>query len=455
MSHPIYKPGDVNHRIPASNVEAKKRVKSFKEVNLGYTEDEAQLEAQRCLSCKKPFCVPACPGHLPIPEYIAACKEGDFTKAYEIIANVHPFVHVCGRVCPHNCEFKCIRGKKGDPLSIMLLKRAAADFGKPPMITCEPATGKTVAVVGSGPAGLTAAYKLARHGHKVVIFEQKAHYGGMMSLCIPAYRLPRAALMEDVTRVLNLGCEMRLNSKVTDLDALRKQYDAVFLGLGTLMPKRLNCPGDDAIGVEHVIPFLESVNLRGRREIGKKVAVIGAGFSAMDAVRVSRRLGSDASIIYRRTRDQMPATHDEVIEAEEEGVEMLTLVNPVEILTENGKVVGIKLQKQSLGENDASGRPTPVAIPGSEYVYKCDMVIAAISQVPDLTCFPSVPVSKWGTIEVDDKFMVKNNPGVFSTGDCVTGPKSIIEGVHDAFTCVEFMHDLLMGKKEGDPKKEE
>jgi NADPH-dependent glutamate synthase beta subunit-like oxidoreductase len=337
----------------------------------------------------------------------------------------------------------------------MLLKRSAADFGVTPEIVCDPPTGKSVAVVGSGPAGLTAAYKLARYGHRVVIFEQKAHYGGMMSLCIPAYRLPRAALMEDVTRVLNLGCELRLNSKVTDLEALGSEYDAVFLGLGTLMPKLLNIPGDDAAGVEHVIPFLESINLRGRRRIGKKVAVIGAGFSAMDAVRVSRRLGSEATIIYRRTRDEMPATLDEVIEAEEEGVELLNLVNPVAVVMNEGKVVGLKLQKQKLGEPDASGRPSPVPVPGSEFVFKCDMVIAAISQVPDLTNFPSLPSTKWGNVAVDEKFQVQDHPGVYSTGDCVTGPKSIIEGVHDAFVCVEYMNEYLGGKKATEEGKRE
>lgn len=440
--HGVYKPSDVNKRIPVSTLEAKHRIKNFKEVNLGFTPEEAEMEAARCVKCRNPKCVPTCPAHLPVPEYISAVKEGDFTKALDIIANVHPFVHVCGRVCPHKCEYNCIRSKKGQALSIMLLKRSAADFGSRNDITCTPPTGKRIAVVGSGPAGLTAAYKLARYGHKVVIYEQKSQIGGMMALCIPPYRLPRAALLEDASRVLNLGCEVRLNKKITDLEKLRAKYDAVFLGLGTMKPKHLNIPGDHSIGVEHVIPFLESVNLRGRYNIGKNVAVIGAGFSALDAVRVARRLGSEATIIYRRTRSEMPATQDEVVEAEEEGVEMLTLVTPLEVLTNSeGKVTGLKLQRQELGEPDESGRPSPKPIPGSEFVFKCDMVIEAISQVTDLTDFPTLPTTKWGTLDVDEHFMVKGHQNVYATGDCVTGPKSIIEGVADAFKCVDFIQE--------------
>jgi len=438
---------DPNKRVPVSFLDPKVRTRGFKEVNMGYSEEEAQNEATRCLHCKKPFCVPECPAHLPIPEYIAAIKAGDFYKAVGIITSVHPFVHVCGRVCPHRCESKCVRGKKGEPLAIMSLKRAAADFGGVYKSHAEPPTGKRVAVVGSGPAGLTVAYKLANHGHSVTIFEQKAQYGGMMALCIPPYRLPRDALMDDVSRVLNLGCELRLNYKITDLEAVRNEFDAVFLGLGTLQPKHLNIPGDNAEGVEHVIPFLESINLHGRRNIGKNVAVIGAGFSALDAVRVARRLGSEATIIYRRTRDEMPATKDEVLEAEEEGVELLTLVTPIEIVVEEGKVRGIKLQRQQLGEPDESGRPYPVPIPGSEFIFECDMVIEAISQTPDLSNFPKLPTTRWGTIVVDTNFMVDGFPGVYACGDCVTGPKTIIEAVADAITCSEAMHKALTAAK--------
>ena len=428
---------------------AAERAHDFKEVALGYSKEEAMEESKRCLGCKKPMCVEGCPCAIPIPDYIAQIKAGNFNKAMEIVTARNPLISVCGRVCPHYCEAKCIRGKKGDPVSIEWLKRSAGDFGDAKHLAAPP-TGKKVAIVGSGPAGLVAAWHLALAGHKVEIFEQKSVPGGMMGLCIPPYRLPRADLNKDIDRIKALGVELHLNSPINaahSVDHLltRDGFNAVFLAIGTLKPKKLGVNGEDLQGVEHVIPFLESINIDGRTAIGKKVAVVGAGFSAMDAVRSAKRLGSDAFIVYRRMKDQMPASPEEVHEAEEEGCEMHVLVNPVEILGANGKVTGIRLQQQKLGAPDRSGRPAPEAIPGSEFDVPCDMVIQAISQEPEADFFGTTgfKLSKWNTFEVDATTMATNKPGVWAAGDAVTGPKTIVEGVGDTLKAVTAMLEYL------------
>jgi len=320
----------------------------------------------------------------------------------------------------------------------MALKRAASDFSTRPLPAAGKETGKKVAIIGSGPAGLACAYHLRKAGVACTIFEQKAVAGGMMSLCIPSYRLPRDMLKADIDRILAMGAELKLNTtfgKDVTLEQLQKEYDAVMLAIGSMKPKKLRIPGEDAKGVEHVIRFLESINIDNRKEIGKKVVVVGGGFSAMDAVRAARRLGSEATIVYRREREQMPATPDEVAEAEQEGVKLELLAQPVEIIVKDGAVAGIKCLRMKLGAADKSGRPAPEPIPGSEFVIECDQVIQAISQESELAGVDA-KTSDWNSIEADANGRT-SLPKVWAAGDAVTGPKTIVEAVAAAIVATK------------------
>jgi len=320
----------------------------------------------------------------------------------------------------------------------MTLKRAASDFCSRPVPAAGKDIGKKVAIIGSGPAGLACAYHLRKAGVACTIFEQKAVAGGMMSLCIPSYRLPRDMLKADIDRILAMGAELKLNTtfgKDVKLEDLQKEYDAVVLAIGSMKPKKLRIPGEDAKGVEHVIQFLESINIDKRKEIGKKVVVVGGGFSAMDAVRAARRLGSEATIVYRREREQMPATAEEVAEAEQEGVKLELLAQPVEILVKDGAVVGIKCLRMKLGAADKSGRPAPEPIPGSEFVIECDQVIQAISQESELAGVDA-KTSDWNSIEADANGRT-SLPKVWAAGDAVTGPKTIVEAVAAAIVATK------------------
>ncbi len=420
-------------RTPVNVCSPLERVRDFREVVRGYSREEAVEEAKRCLRCKKPSCVPSCPIGQRIPEYIAAIAQGDFDGALRIILESNPLPGVCGRVCTKRCEATCVRGKKGEPIAIHLLKRAAADFGQV-SLRAPPPTGKRVAVVGSGPAGLAVSLRLALAGHNVTIFEQRPVAGGMMALCIPPYRLPREVLASDIKRITDLGVELRLSSPIDKGrgidDLFREGYGAVFVGIGTLKPKKLGIPGEELEGVEHVIPFLESVNCHGRTRVGKRVAVVGAGYSAMDAVRTARRLGSEAFIVYRRMREQMPASGEEVEEAEEEGCRLNLLVNPVRVLGRDGRVAGLECVRMELGPPDSSGRPAPIPVKGSEFTIECDLLIQAISQEPDVACFHpgELNLTKWGTLEVSET-MQTSKKGVGAAGDAVTGPQTIAAAI--------------------------
>lgn len=444
---------DPTKRVAAVTRAAAERMKDFNEVFPGYNKDQAAAEGKRCLNCKKPGCMEKCPQKLPIPRYIGAIAKGDFEGSLKIIMERMPLPSVCGRVCTHTCEANCVRAKRGDALAIHYLKRSASDFGAssiPALVPLKPATGKKIAVIGSGPSGLSAAYYLGLQGHKVVVFEQKKVLGGMLALCIPPFRLPQNMLQADIDRMRSI-VEFRTERRVgvegheTVQSLLNKDgFDAVFLAVGTLKPKKLGITGEDAAGVEHAITFLENVNINGKKDVGKKVAIIGGGFTALDAARTARRLGSEAIVIYRRAREQMPATVEEVRDAEEEGVKIELLTCPTKVLVKDGKVCGVECQKQKLGPADNSGRPTPQPIAGSEYVVDCDMLVQAISQEPDLSCFANLELKQtaWNTIAVDEK-MATSVPRVWAAGDGVSGPRTVIEAIADAWKAAEHIDEFL------------
>lgn len=438
-------------RVPVREVPPEERRTDFREVNLGYSPEDAIAEASRCIFCRRPFCVEACPFHQDVPGYLERIKAGDFVGAMQVILRDNPLPAVCGRVCPHPCETVCPRGKKGDPIAIAWLKRAAADYA-PDVNFPEPAppTGFRVAIVGAGPAGLTAAWQLRLMGHSVTVYDAMDKPGGMLYFGIPVFRLPREAWEKDLSRIAALGIEWRLGSKLGEdfsLEELQKQYDAVLLAIGALKPRWMNIPGEDLEGVWHVLDFVKAVNLGNAPDLkGKKVAVIGGGFSAIDAVRMAIRLGAEAFILYRRDRAQMPASQEEVKHAEEEGVVIHFLVNPTRFIGENGKLVAIEVQRQQLGEPDESGRPRPIPIPGSEFIMPADVVIEAISQEVDLTKLPE-PLKGRRVIAVDSETLQTPIPGVFAAGDAVTGPLDVPNAIASGRKAAQAIHAWLMERK--------
>ncbi len=434
-------------RVPVREVPPEERRRDFREVNKGYLPEEAILEASRCIFCRKPFCVEACPFHQDVVGYIARIKEGDFAGAMEVILRDNPLPAVCGRVCPHPCESVCPRGKKGDPVAISWLKRAAADYASDISFPSPaPSTGFRVAIVGAGPAGLTAAWQLRLLGHEVTVYDAADQPGGMLYFGIPSFRLPREALWEDLERIMALGIEWRLGVRLghqITLEELQRQYDAVLLAIGALKTRWMNIPGEDLEGVWHVLDFVAAVNLGHPPDLkGKRVAVIGGGFSAIDAVRIAIRLGAEAFILYRRDRAQMPAAQEEVHHAEEEGVTIHFLVNPTRFIGENGKLVAIEVQRQQLGEPDESGRPRPVPIPGSEFIIPADVVIEAISQEVELSPLPD-QIKGRRVIAVDKETLQTPISGVFAAGDAVVGPWDVPTAIASGRKAAQSIHAWL------------
>jgi glutamate synthase (NADPH/NADH) small chain len=435
-------------RVKMKMQNASERIHNFDEVALGYTREEATKEARRCLYCKKVPCDEACPLHCRPDEYIAFIEEGDFDKALAQILEYNPFPSTCGRVCVHYCEDKCTVGKKGTSVAIASLKRAAADYGQANVAPGKP-TGKKVAVIGGGPAGFTVAWECAKAGHGVAIFEALAAEGGMLWAGIPSYRLPREELRKDVQRILDMGVELHLNSPIQseqDLLDLLREHDAVFIGIGAHEPRWMGIEGEDLEGVVHVVDFLRDANLGKEVRVGEKTAVIGGGSSAMDAVRTARRLGSDAFIVYRRAREQMPADEIEIVEAEEEGIVFNFLTNPERILGKDGKMTGLECLRMELGEPDESGRRRPVPVEGSEFVIEADMMIQAISQRPDISWLDQdsrFKTTRWQTFAVDPETNETTVSGIFAAGDAVTGPATIVEAIADARKAAESMLKYL------------
>jgi len=436
-------------RVPIKEQAAEVRAKNFEEVCLGYSEDEAVEEANRCLSCKKPMCVSQCPVSINIPEFIKYVKTREFEKAAKVIAESSSLPAVCGRVCPQEtqCEGKCILGIKGEPVAIGKLERFVADWSRLNDINLsekKPPNGKKVAVVGSGPAGLACAGDLAKLGYDVTIFEALHEPGGVLVYGIPEFRLPKELVVKhEIGNIKKLGVKIETNvivGKTVALDQLMEEekFDALFIGSGAGLPKFMGIPGENSNGVQSANEFLTRNNLmKAYKEgyytpikVGRKVAVVGGGNVAMDSARVALRLGAEVHIVYRRSLEELPARVEEVHHAKEEGIIFDLLTNPVEILAdEKGWVKGMKCIKMELSEPDESGRRKPVEIPGSEFVMDVDMVIMSLGTSPN----PLIPsttkgleINKRKCIVVEEETGLTTKEGVYAGGDAVTGAATVI-----------------------------
>ena len=424
------------------------RNKNFSEVALGYTKEMAMEEARRCLNCKHKPCMNGCPVNVPIPGFIEKVAEGDFDAAYEIITSENALPAICGRVCPqeNQCEGKCVRGIKGEPVAIGRLERFVADYhmaNAKPVETKIEKNGKRVAVVGSGPSGITCAGELIKKGYDVTVFEALHKAGGVLSYGIPEFRLPKDLVAKEIETVEKLGVDIETNvivGRSVTIDELMEQgYGAVFVGSGAGLPRFLNIPGENLLGVYSANEFLTRVNLMKAYKfpdtptpikVGKKVAVVGAGNVAMDAARTAKRLGAEeVYIVYRRSEEELPARKEEVHHAKEEGIIFKLLNNPCAIHGEDGWVTGIEVVKQELGEPDASGRRSPVPVEGSNYVIDVDTVVIAIGQSPNpliRQTTPGLDTQKWGGIIVEEDTMKTSKDGVYAGGDTVTGAATVI-----------------------------
>ena len=419
------------------------RVTNFKEVELGYSEEEALKEASRCLHCPKPRCVEGCPVNIAIPEFIAAVKENDIKKAYEIISESSSLPAVCGRVCPQEkqCESMCVRGLKGEAVSIGSLERYVADQAIKNNFSSTnlpPKNGKKVAIVGSGPAGLTCAGDLAKNGYEVTVYEVLHKAGGVLTYGIPEFRLPKSIVKKEVESLTRLGVNVKTDVPIGNsitLNELQRDYDAVFVGSGAGLPKFMGIPGEDANGVFSANEILTRINLMGAYKEdsktpikqGKKAFIIGGGNVAMDAVRCLKRLGIDAHLMYRRGEDELPARAVEVTHAKEEGVVFDLLQNPTEIITdENNNVTGMKVVNMVLGEPDESNRRSVTEEPGSEHIVECDMVVMALGTSPNHEALKgsSIELSDRGLIVVEGTKTSLDN--VYAGGDAVTGAATVI-----------------------------
>ena len=460
---------DVLKKVPVREQDAKVRATNFEEVCLGYNMEEAVEEASRCIGCKNAQCVKGCPVAIDIPGFIEKVKGGDIEAAYQVISKSSALPAVCGRVCPQEsqCEGKCIRGIKGEPISIGKLERFTADWARENGIVPEGAKeklGKKVAVIGSGPAGLTCAGDLARMGYEVTIFEALHEAGGVLVYGIPEFRLPKENVVQkEIENVKALGVKIETDvviGKAVTVDELMKEegFDAVFIGSGAGLPKFMGIPGENANGVFSANEYLTRSNLmKAFREDsttpimkGKKVAVVGGGNVAMDAARTALRLGSEVYIVYRRSEEELPARVEEVHHAKEEGIIFHLLTNPVEILTDdNGWGNGIKCVRMELGEPDESGRRRPVVIPDSEYVIEVDTIIMALGTSPNpliSSTTGGLETNRWKCIVANEENGATSKEGVYAGGDAVTGAATVILAMGAGKSAAQGIHEYLSGK---------
>ena len=460
---------DVLKKVPVREQDPQVRATNFEEVCLGYNKEEAMSEANRCIGCKNAQCVKGCPVSIDIPGFIAKVKEGNIEEAYQIISESSALPAVCGRVCPQEsqCEGKCIRGIKGEAVSIGKLERFVADYARENGIKPEGAKekkGKKVAVIGSGPAGLTCAGDLAKMGYDVTIFEALHEPGGVLVYGIPEFRLPKKAVVaKEIENVKSLGVKIETNvvvGKSVKIDELIEDegFDAVFIGSGAGLPKFMGIPGENANGVFSANEYLTRSNLMKAFDEnsttpimrGKKVAVVGGGNVAMDAARTALRLGAEVHIVYRRSEEELPARVEEVHHAKEEGIIFDLLTNPVEILKdEKGWVTGMKCVKMELGEPDESGRRRPVVKADSEFVMELDTVIMSLGTSPNpliSSTTEGLEVNKWKCIVADEETGCTSKEGVYAGGDAVTGAATVILAMGAGKAAAKGIDEYLSSK---------
>ena len=463
---------NVLERIPVREQEPEARAKNFDEVCYGYNAEEAMAEATRCIHCKNAKCITGCPVNIDIPEFIAGVKEGNFKKAYEVLSESSALPAVCGRVCPQEsqCEKYCIRGIKGDPVSIGKLERFTADWARENGIRPAPAkekNGHKVAVIGAGPAGLTCAGDLARWGYDVTIFEALHKAGGVLAYGIPEFRLPKIDVVDkEIENVKGLGVKIETNvviGKSVTIDELLEEegFEAVFIGSGAGLPMFMGIPGESALGVFSANEYLTRNNLmKAFRDdydtpikVGKKVCVVGGGNVAMDAARTALRLGADVHIVYRRSEAELPARVEEVHHAKEEGIIFDLLCNPVEILVdeETGWVKGMRCIRMELGEPDASGRRRPVEIPGSEFEIEADTVIMSLGTSPNpliSSTTEGLETNRRKCIVAEEETGQTTKKGVFAGGDAVTGAATVILAMGAGKAAAKGIDEYIRGKAE-------
>ena len=435
-------------QTPMREQDPKERIHNFAEVMLGYTEEEAIAEASRCLQCANPTCVTGCPVHTDIPRFINQLKNRQFADAIATIEEANYLPAVCGRICPHEqqCEGACVMGKRFEPVAIGALERFVADWDREHGPCCPPVgatTGFRVAVIGSGPAGLTVAGELRKYGHAVTVFERMPVAGGVLTYGIPKFRLPKPVVAYEIAALQQMGVEFTLGQAVgpdyTIDDLLNSGYDAVFVGTGASRPRRLGVPGEDLAGVYTADDFLMRTNLAGLPDfpappaVGTRAITIGGGSVAMDAARTALRLGATESIIlYRRSAAELPAGKKEIDHAFKEGVQLQFLTAPVRFIGRGGQLIEVECVRMRLGEPDESGRRRPIPVPGSEFTMPADTVITAIGNEPSpdvIDTTPGLVRNQQGYIAADPQTGKTSREGVFAGGDIVTGPATVIQAI--------------------------